>query len=123
MGLAVTKSSQHPVEAAQLINFLLNEKEGAEIMGTQCGLPASKAGLQFATDAGVVDEMVAEANGKVMAFTTCQLDPLFEDNSLKATGTGVYQEVFDTMDYENVGGADVVDILLDGMEAAGYTIA
>ena len=123
MGLAVTKSSQHPVEAAQLINFLLNEKAGAEIMGTQCGLPASKAGLQYATDAGVVDEMVAEANGKVMAFTTCQLDPLFEDNSLKATGTGVYQEVFDTMDYENVGGADVVDILLDGMEAAGYTIA
>ena len=123
MGLAVTKSSEHPVEAAQLINFLLNEKTGAEIMGTQCGLPASKAGLQFATDAGVVDEMVAEANSKVMAFVTCQLDPLFEDNSLKATGTGVYQEVFDTMDYEGATGADVVDILLDGMEAAGYTIA
>ena len=122
MGLAITKTSQHPVEAAQLINFLLNEKTGAEILGTQCGLPASKAGLQFATDAGVVDEMVAEANSKVMNFVTCQLDPLFEDNSLKATGTGVYQEVFDTMDYEGSTGADVVDILLDGMEEAGYTV-
>ncbi len=28
MGMAITKSCQHPVEAAALINFLLNDKEG-----------------------------------------------------------------------------------------------
>ena len=52
----------------------------------------------------------------------CQLDPLFESSDLKATGTGIYQEVFDTVDYDGVAGADVVDTLLDGMESVGYTI-
>ena len=57
-----------------------------------------------------------------MAFASCQLDPLFEASDLKATGTGTYQEVFDTVDYDNAAGADVVDTLLDGMSAVGYTV-
>ena len=122
MGLAITKTCAHPAEAATLINFLLNEEEGASIMGSECGIPASKAGLAAAQAAGAVKELVAEANGKVMAFVSNQLDPLFESNDLKATGTGVYQEVFDSLDYDNVSGADLVDTLLDGMDAVGYTV-
>ena len=122
MGLAITKTSKCVAEAATLINFLLNEEKGASIMGSECGIPASKAGLKFAQDAGAVKGLVAEANAKVMAFTTNKLDPLFENNDLKASGTGIYQEVFDTVDYDGVSGADVVDTLLDGMESVGYTI-
>ena len=122
MGLAITKTCEHPAEAATLINFLLNEEKGASIMGSECGIPASKAGLAAAQAAGAVKDLVAEANAKVMAFTTNKLDPLFENNDLKASGTGIYQEVFDTVDYDGVAGADVVDTLLDGMESVGYTI-
>ena len=122
MGLAITKTCEHPAEAATLINFLLNEEAGASIMGSECGIPASKAGLAAAQAAGAVKDLVAEANAKVMAFTTNKLDPLFENNDLKASGTGIYQEVFDTVDYDGVSGADVVDTLLDGMESVGYTI-
>ena len=122
MGLAITKTSKCVAEAATLINFLLNEEKGASIMGSECGIPASKAGLAAAQAAGAVKELVAEANGKVMAFVSNQLDPLFESNDLKATGTGVYQEVFDSLDYDNVSGADLVDTLLDGMDAVGYTV-
>ena len=121
MGLAITKTCEHPAEAATLIEYLWNG-DGAAIMGSECGIPASKAGLATAQAAGKINELVAEANGKVMAFASCQLDPLFEASDLKATGTGVYQEVFDTVDYENKSGADVVDILLDGMDAVGYTV-
>ena len=122
MGLAITKTCAHPAEAATLINFLLNEEKGASIMGSECGIPASKAGLATAQAAGKINELVAEANGKVMSFVSCQLDPLFESSDLKATGTGTYQEVFDTVDYDNKSGADVVDVLLDGMSAVGYTV-
>src|SRR5699024_12532310 len=121
-GPATTQSCPHPAEAAMLIHLLLNEEEGASIMGSECGIPASKSGLAAAEAAGAIDELVAEANGKVMAFNAFQLDPLFEDDTLKADGTGVYQEVFDTIDYDGASGADVVDILLDGMEGVGYTI-
>ena len=122
MGLAITKTSKCVAEAATLINFLLNEEKGASIMGSECGIPASKAGLGYAQAAGAVKDLVADANAKVMAFTTNKLDPLFENNDLKASGTGIYQEVFDTVDYDGVAGADVVDTLLDGMESVGYTI-
>ena len=122
MGLAITKTSKCVAEAATLINFLLNEEKGASIMGSECGIPASKAGLAYAQAAGAVKDLVADANAKVMAFTTNKLDPLFENNDLKASGTGIYQEVFDTVDYDGVAGADVVDTLLDGMESVGYTI-
>ena len=122
MGLAITKTCQHPAEAAMLINFLLNEEAGASIMGSECGIPASKSGLAAAEAAGAVDTLVEEANSKVLAFCSFQLDPLFEHNNLKADGTGIYQEVFDTIDYDGVSGAEVVDVLLDGMESVGYTI-
>ena len=121
MGMAITKTCKNPAEAATLIEYLWNG-DGAAIMGSECGIPASTAGLATAQAAGKINELVAEANGKVMAFASCQLDPLFESSDLKATGTGIYQEVFDTVDYDNKSGADVVDTLLDGMSAVGYTV-
>ena len=102
-----------------ILNKLL---KGASIMGSECGIPASKAGLKFAQDAGAVKSLVAEANAKVMAFTTNKLDPLFEHNDLKASGTGIYQEVFDNIDYGDQTPEEAVEILLDGMESVGYTI-
>ena len=121
MGMAITKTCKNPAEAATLIEYLWNG-DGAAIMGSECGVPASKAGLATAQAAGKINELVAEANGKVMDFVSCQLDPLFESSDLKATGTGIYQEVFDTLDYDNASGADLVDTLLDGMESVGYTV-
>lgn len=122
MGLAITQTCQHPAEAAMLINFLLNEDTGASIMGSECGIPASKAGLAYAEAAGAIDPLVEESNARVMDFCAFQLDPLFEDDTLKAEGTGIYQQVFDTMDYDNAPSSDLVELLLDGMQAAGYTV-
>ena len=122
MGLAITKTCEHVAEAATLINFLLNEEKGASIMGSECGIPASKAGLAAAQAAGAVKDLVADANSKVMAFTTNKLDPLFENNDLKASGTGIYQEVFDSIDYGDETPESAVSALLEGMEGVGYTI-
>ena len=122
MGLAITKTSQYVAESATLINFLLNEEKGASIMGSECGIPASKAGLAAAQAAGAVKDLVADANSKVMAFTTNKLDPLFENNDLKASGTGIYQEVFDSIDYGDETPESAVSALLEGMEDVGYTI-
>ena len=58
MGLAITKTSKCVAEAATLINFLLNEEKGASIMGSECGIPASKAGLAAAQAAGAVKDLV-----------------------------------------------------------------
>ena len=121
MGMAITKTCKNPAEAATLIEYLWNG-DGAAIMGSECGIPASKAGLAAAQAAGAVKDLVAEANAKVLAFTTNKLDPLFENNDLKASGTGIYQEVFDNIDYGDQTPEEAVETLLDGMESVGYTI-
>ena len=42
--------------------------------------------------------------------------------SVKASGTGIYQEVFDNIDYGDQTPEEAVETLLDGMESVGYTI-
>ena len=43
---------------------------------------------------------VAEANGKILAWCSFPLDPMFEDGALKNSG-GVYEDVFDGLSYQD----------------------
>lgn len=115
MGMAVTQSCEHPVEAAALINFILNEKEGASIMGTQCGMVCSKAGQEYAKEAGAVNELILEANTKVMAFVDQPFDPCYESTSLKDETNGVYSDVFEGFSYDQYDSAEAAQILYDGI--------
>lgn len=115
MGMAVTQSCEHPVEAAALINFILNEKEGASIMGTQCGMVCSKAGQEYAKEAGAVNELILEANTKVMAFVDQPFDPCYESTSLKDETNGVYGDVFEGFSYDQYDSAEAAQILYDGI--------
>ena len=114
MGMAITTSCQHPVEAAALIDFLWNG-EGASILGSECGIPASAAGLAAAEAAGAVKPLVLEANTKVLAFVDFPLDPYFESSKLKDTTEGVYTDVFDGFSYGEYSAEEAAGILLDGV--------
>ena len=116
MGMAITTSCQHPVEAAALINFLWNG-EGAAIMGSECGIPASAAGLAAAQAADAVKPLVLEANTKVLAFVDMPLDPYFESSKLKDTTDGVYTDVFDGFSYGDYDAEEAAQILLDGVSS------
>lgn len=59
MNLVVSSQSQHPVEAAKLVNFLLNDPEANAILGIERGVPASAGVVDAAT--GEVDELNAVA--------------------------------------------------------------
>lgn len=120
LGLAITRTCKHPAEAAMVIDFVMNDSEGAAIMGSQLGIPASKAGLAAAANS--MDPVTVEANGKVLSFVSQSLDPLFENNNLKGT-PGTYQDVFDGMDYNEYKDlSEAVQVLKDGMASVGYTV-
>jgi oligogalacturonide transport system substrate-binding protein len=57
---AVNKNSKHVKEAAKLLNWLLNDKDAALILGDFRGTPASKAALKVLTDAGKIDPSIAK---------------------------------------------------------------
>ena len=115
MGMAITKSCQHPVEAAALINFILNEKEGASIMGTQCGMVCSKAGQEYAKEAGADNELILEANTKVMAFVDQPFDPCYDRQAVQSRQNGVYSDVFEGFSYDQYDSAEAAQTLYDGI--------
>ena len=84
-------------------------------MGSECGIPASTAGLAAAQAADAVKPLVLEANTKVLAFVDMPLDPYYESSKLKDTTDGVYTDVFDGFSYGDYDAEEAAEILLDGV--------
>ncbi|MFB9276221.1 ABC transporter substrate-binding protein [Cohnella cellulosilytica] len=57
---AIARSSQHPEEAAELMNWLLNDPEAAALLGDARGTPASSAAVEALKAAGKLDPLIAE---------------------------------------------------------------
>lgn len=115
MGLAVAATSEHPKEAAMLINFLLNDPEGVEICSTERGIPCSAAAVAILNEKGLGDALVKEANAKVLAYSPFPLDTKFEHNDLKANPDGVYYKVFGKLSAGDTDSAKAAQDLIDGI--------
>ncbi|MBQ3407530.1 MAG: extracellular solute-binding protein [Lachnospiraceae bacterium] len=117
LGFAISTTSQHPKEAAMLIEYLCNDPEGAAIMGSERGIPESKAGYEATEAAGGIDETIAAAHEIVMAASEYAEDPIFESNDLKGS-EGTYKYVFGGLSYEEFDTAEAATELYDGISAA-----
>lgn len=115
MGLSVAASSAHPKEAAMLINFLLNDPEGIEICSTERGIPCSAAAVAVLDEKGLGNELVKEANAKVLGFSKFPLDTKFEHNDLKANPDGVYYKVFGKLSSDDIDAAKAAEDLMKGI--------
>ena len=115
MCFAISENTEHPAECAALINFLLNEEDGVKIMASERGIPASAAGLKICQDNGLLNEKVAEANGKVLAHVEFQLDPKFEAAALK-NSDGIYYDVMGGLSYGDYDAEEAAEVLIEGIE-------
>jgi oligogalacturonide transport system substrate-binding protein len=115
LGFAISESAANKEACAKLINFLLNEEEGIKVMASERGIPLSKTGLQICTDDGLLNETVAEANGKVLAWTQFALDPTFEDAKLKNNPDGVYYDVMSGLSYGEYDLSTAAATLIEGV--------
>ena len=113
---AISKNSANVELAAKLINFLSNEDEGIRARKSELGIPASAKGFALCSEEGLIDATVAEANGKILAWCSFNLDPKFEDGALKNTD-GVYQDVFDGLSYQDYSVEEAAQVLVDGINA------
>lgn len=115
LGFAISQTSKNIEDSARLINFLVNEEEGAKLLGSERGIPLSKAGLAVCEEAGELDPMVTEANKKVLDWCDYVLDPTFEDASLKTLQEGVYYDVMAGTSYDEYTVEEGADILMEGI--------
>lgn len=100
-----------------LVNFLLNNEAAAEILGSSRGIPASKSALAKASSVeGLLDPLTVEANGKVLAWCSNALDPMFEDSRLK-NSDGVYYDVMAGLSYGDYDISEAAATLIDGINS------
>lgn len=111
---AISETTKHPAEAALLINYLLNDEEGAKIMGSQRGVPLSQSGLKACVSASLLDEKVVEATSKVLSWTKFSIDPKFESAELKSSD-GIYYDVMSGLSYEDYDISKAADTLINGI--------
>lgn len=114
---AITQTCEHPKEAALLLDFLLNDPEGALLMGTERGIPLSKSGLAALEAAGEMDPLIAQATEYALDSAGFAMDEYFESNEYKAKTEGLYDAVFNAFSYGEVDSAQAAQQLLDGMNA------
>lgn len=107
-------ADENKAAAAQLIQFLLNSEEGIRLLNTQRGIPLSAAAQALLGAEGLMDPMVAEANGKVMSWCQFPLDPKFEAAALK-NSDGVYNDAMEGMSYGDYDAAAAADVLIEGI--------
>lgn len=111
MVFAIPASSEHPAEAAALIQFLMGDAEGAEILGDSRGVPANKNGLA-ALD--LSDSVAAQANAIVAEWSRFKFDPVFERAALK-NADGTYFLVMQMLSYGEADAAACADQLMTGI--------
>lgn len=116
MALAITSTSEHPREAAMLVNYLMNDAEGVSILGTQRGVPQSKVAYDTLKAADALDPVIAEAHEKVLAASKYSFSPKFDDASLKGD-TSAYADVFGGLSYGDYSVDDAAQVLYDAMSA------
>ena len=117
LGFSICETSQHKAEAAQLLNFMLNEAEGVEIMGSERGIPLSKSALSLCKEKGILNPTVAEANAKVLTWVSFGLDPNYENAKLKNAPDGVYQDAFGGLSFDEYDVNKAAQVLYDGVTA------
>ena len=115
MCFGISENTKHPAECAALVNFLLNEEEGVKILASERGIPCSAEGLKICKDNGLLNELVAEANSKVLSYVSFPLDPKFEASALKATNEGVYWDVMAGLSYGDYDLDEATEVLIDGV--------
>lgn len=97
MLFAITKSSKSPKAAAKLLNYLVNDPEGVTTLGTERGIPASKAAYDTLSKAGAISDDMSTAHSEVVDSDPLYFSPKFDDASLKDSATGAYQDVFEKL--------------------------
>jgi len=109
MLLSVSKNSKHPEAAAQILNCLLNEPEGIDVLGTSRGLPSSKIAAERL--AGQGEPEVRLANEIVVAASGPTVSPFNEHPEIR----GIFIDTLEEYAYGQLTAEDAAEQMIDGI--------
>ncbi|MBR1392215.1 MAG: carbohydrate ABC transporter substrate-binding protein [Ruminococcus sp.] len=117
---AVSRNTEHPREAALLLDFMLNSPEWAELQGIDKGIPVSRSAREYLDSAGMLSGLQYDAS-LVMENNTLisQMNSVIEDSAL-------YNSFIDACDlvlFDKSTAEEAAAKLCEEYKAAGYVFA
>lgn len=113
MMFAINKNCKYPKEAATFLNFILNDPAGAKAMGTNRGIPVSKAGLETLKAGGQIKGLEYEGIQYLIANVGVQLSPYTENAKLQS----VYQQTIEQLSYGKLTVEEAAKYMYDNVQA------
>jgi len=113
MMFAINKNCKNPKEAAMFLNFILNVPEGAKAMGTNRGIPVSKAGLAALNASGAIKGLEYEGIQYLIANPGVPLSPYAENAKLQS----VYQQTIEQLSYGKLDVDGAAKYMYDNVQA------
>jgi oligogalacturonide transport system substrate-binding protein len=114
MVFSISKNSNSPEAAAQIVNCLLNEPEGIAALGDSRGLPASKVAAAWLADQGMIDPVVKAANDIVMAADGPTVSPFNESPEVR----GLFLDTLEEYAYGVIDAETAAQTFIDGANDA-----
>lgn len=108
MALAINKNTKHPIEAAQLLNFLVSDPEAVKILDVSRGIPANASAVSTLKENNLLDPFILEANNKVIEFAGKGIHPLFEHRQLHAS----LKDIVDKLGYKQLSSEEAANQLI-----------
>lgn len=110
MVFSISKNSQNPEAAAQIVNCLLNEPEGIAALGDSRGLPASRVAAEWLAAEGKVSDEVQTANNIVMAASGPVVSPFNEHPEIR----GLFLDTLEEFAYGLIDAETAAATFIDG---------
>lgn len=111
---AMSKNTEHPEEAALLLDFLLNDSEVAKLQGMEKGVPVSKAAKQALTDAGALEGIQNDAQQVSDGMKLQIMGPYVENTKVQ----GALKSAIDQVLYGGVSSDEAAAQALAAMQDA-----
>lgn len=90
---AINKDTQYPVQSAMLLDFLLNDSESAEILGTTRGIPVSSSALKVLEEKNMLSGLAYESNNQVVDKGLTVISPYMENSKMTEYYNQAIEEV------------------------------
>ncbi len=80
---AINKDTQYPVQSAILLDFLYNDTECAEILGTSRGIPVSKSAFNALENSGQLSGLAYDSNNMILQSNPVLISPYMENSEMQ----------------------------------------
>ncbi|WP_163269077.1 ABC transporter substrate-binding protein [Chelativorans alearense] len=111
MLFSISKNSENPEAAAQIVNCLLNEPEGIEALGDTRGIPASRIAAETLAEGGAIHPRLLEAHKLVIEAEGPTVSPFNEHPEVRE----IFKDTLEEFAYGNISAADASTEIIEGV--------